>query len=187
VPHEGKTFTSINLAMSIAQERDTTVLLVDSDLVERALTQFFGLNEVEGLTDLLLDYEKDLGQVLGRTNVPKLRMIPSGSRHPEGAELLASEQMERIATELSTRYPDRIVIFDAPPLLASSQAVVLTKLVGQILFVVEEGKTTQPDVQEALDLLDPDKVIGMVLNKCSARRGRRGYGAYYGRERSPQG
>lgn len=184
VPDEGKTFTSINLAMSIAQERDTTVLLIDSDLIQRAMTRFFGLSEVEGLTDVLLDYEKDLSLVMGRTNVPKLRIIPSGCGHPEGAELLGSDQMERIASELSARYPDRVVIFDAPPLLSSSQAVVLANLVGQILFVVEEGKTSQPALQEALDLLDPDKVIGMVLNKCSQAGGRSHYGGNYGRQSS---
>jgi exopolysaccharide/PEP-CTERM locus tyrosine autokinase len=181
LPNEGKTFTSINLAMSIAQERDSTALLIDGDLIERSITRFFGLTEVEGLTDLLLDYEKDLSLVMGRTNVPKLRIIPAGRGHPEATELLASDKMERIANELSARYPDRIVIFDAPPLLATSQAVVLTKLVGQILVVVEEGKTTQPMLQEALDLLDPDKVIGMALNKCRRKRGLRHYGGYYGR------
>jgi exopolysaccharide/PEP-CTERM locus tyrosine autokinase len=182
LPNEGKTFTSINLAMSIAQERDSTVLLIDGDLIERSITRFFGLTEVEGLTDVLLNYEKDLSLVIGRTNVPKLRIIPAGRGHPEATELLASEQMERIANELSARYPDRVVIFDAPPLLATSQAVVLTKLVGQILVVVEEGRTTQPILQEALDLLDPDKVVGMALNKCRSARAWSHYGGYYGRE-----
>jgi exopolysaccharide/PEP-CTERM locus tyrosine autokinase len=182
LPNEGKTFTSINLAMSIAQERDTTVLLIDSDLIQKSVTRFFGLEDVEGLTDVLLDSGKDLSTVIGRTNVPRLRILPSGRGHPEATELLASEQMERLAAELSARYPDRIVLFDSPPLLATSQAAVLADWVGQILVVVEEGRTTQPAVQEALDLLSPDKVIGMVLNKCRGEGGRRNYGGYYGRE-----
>jgi exopolysaccharide/PEP-CTERM locus tyrosine autokinase len=180
LPHEGKTFTSMNLAMSIAQERDHTVLLVDSDLIQRALTRFLGVSDVPGLTDVLRDPEIDLAQVIARTSVPKLRVLPCGRGDPLGTELLASEQMVRVVTELSRRYPDRIVIFDAPPLLSTSQAVVLANQAGQVLVVVEEGRTSQSNVQEALSLLDESKVIGMVLNKAVGRSGRDYYGGYYG-------
>jgi exopolysaccharide/PEP-CTERM locus tyrosine autokinase len=180
LPHEGKTFTSMNLAMSIAQERDHTVLLVDSDLIQRSLTRFLGVLDVPGLTDVLGDGSLDLASVIGRTSVPKLRVMACGRSDPLGTELLASEQMVRVVTELSRRYPDRLVIFDAPPLLSTSQAVVLANLAGQVLVVVEEGRTSQANVQEALGLLDESKVIGMVLNKSVGRTGRDYYGGYYG-------
>jgi exopolysaccharide/PEP-CTERM locus tyrosine autokinase len=180
LPHEGKTFTSMNLAMSIAQERDHTVLLIDSDLIQRALTRFLGVSDVAGLTDVLRDDQLDLAQVIARTSVSKLRVMACGRGDPLGTELLASEQMVRVVTELSRRYPDRIVIFDAPPLLSTSQAVVLANLAGQVLVVVEEGRTSQANVQEALSLLDESKVIGMVLNKSVGRTGRDYYGGYYG-------
>jgi protein-tyrosine kinase len=175
LPREGKTFTSFNLAMSITLERDNTVLLIDSDLTKRSLTGLVGLNDALGLTDVLLNPQLDLRDVIVSTNVPKLSLIPAGQTHRDATELLASEQMQAMACELSARYSDRIVLFDAPPLLVTSQTIVLTTLMGQILVVVEEGKTLQHVIQEAVSLLDEDKVIGMVLNRCRRSSGSKYY------------
>ena len=179
LPGEGKTFISLNLAMSIALERDNTVLLIDSDFTRRSLTGLVGLNDALGLTDVLLNPQLGLHDVIVSTNVPKLSLIPAGQTHRDATELLASAQMQAMACELSARYSNRIVLFDAPPLLSTSQTIVLTTLMGQILVVVEEGKTPQPVIQEAVSLLDEDKVIGMVLNKCQRSFGSKYYGSYY--------
>ena len=163
---EGKTFTSFNLAMSIALERDTTVLLIDGDLIGRSLTELLGLHNAIGLTDFLLDPHIDLRDIILHTNVPKLRLIPAGRTYRDATELMSSKKMQNLALDLSARYGDRIVLFDTPPLLATSLAVVLTSLVRQILVVVEEGRTPQNRITKAISLLDDSKAVSMVLNKC---------------------
>jgi exopolysaccharide/PEP-CTERM locus tyrosine autokinase len=176
LPGEGKTFTSLNLAMSMAMERDTTVLLIDSDVVKPSMSTLLGLHNQPGLIDVLLD-EQNLEDIIIRTDMPKLSVLPAGRAHTYSTELLASEQMRRVCTELSERYPDRIVLFDAPPLLATTEAVVLAHLLGQILIVVEAGKTPQHIIGEAITKLDRDKVIGMLLNKSRILLGKN-YGYY---------
>ncbi len=167
LPGEGKTFTSFNLAMSIATARDaTSVLLIDGDLIGRSLTSLIGLVDAPGLTDLLLDTRVNLREVIVHTNVPNLKVIPAGSAYPNAIDLLADEQMRDLTEELSTRYSNRIILFDTMPLLFNSQVLFLTSLMGIILVVVEEGKTPQKAVKEAISLLDQSKVIGMILNKC---------------------
>ena len=136
---EGKTFVAMNLAMSIALERDTTVLLIDSDVVRPALSRLLGLDAEPGMTDLILDRNLSVGDVIKSTNIDKLRVIPAGRRYVHSAELLASEEMHRLAVELSGRYPNRVVLFDAPPQLATAEASVLAHWMGQILVVVEES------------------------------------------------
>lgn len=180
LPGDGKTFTSLNLAMSIAQEQDRTVLLVDADLTKRSLTHQLGLEGAKGLTDLLKDPPVALADVIGRTNIPKLRVLAAGTSSSDTAELLASEQMESLVAELASRYDDRVVLFDTSPLLATSQARILTHLAGQVLMVVREGKTSQSAIDEALGLLDEDQVVGMVLNDCGRSPGGGYYGGYYG-------
>lgn len=167
LPGEGKTFTSFNLAMSIATARDaTSVLLIDGDLVGRSLTSLIGLADAPGLTDLLLDTRVNLREVIVHTNVPNLKVIPAGSAYPNAMDLLADEQMRDLTEELSTRYSNRIILFDTMPLLFNNQVLLLTSLMGIILVVVEEGKTPQKAIKEAISLLDQSKVIGMILNKC---------------------
>ncbi len=163
---EGKTFTTLNLAMSIAMERDITVLIVDSDLVKSTLTKLLGLHGRPGLTDFLSgDANLALSDIIVDTDVPKLKILPAGTTYHDSTELLASERMRQMVEELSHRYNDRIVLFDSPPLLITSQATVLSYPMGQVLMVVEAGRTAQSAVREAVDLLENDKVIGMVLNK----------------------
>ena len=177
---EGKTFTAINLAISIAMEMEKTVLLVDADVGRANVHKVLGTPEGPGLIDLLVDDKLDVGDVLLTTSIPKLRLIPMGRYHPHATELLAGADMLRLTRELATRYPDRVVIFDAPPLLITTEAVVLAGLMGQIVFVVQSERTSQAVVREALELLDQSKPIGLVLNKTVKALGSYGYGGGYG-------
>jgi exopolysaccharide/PEP-CTERM locus tyrosine autokinase len=177
---EGKTFTAINLAMSIATEMDKTVLLVDADVAKPDVTARLGVQAEKGLIDVLLEDDLALADVLIRTDIPKLTLLPAGRRHVHSTEILASEGMRQLTLELSTRYSDRIVIFDSPPMCLTSEARVLACLMGQIVLVVEEGKTSQHTVKQALSMLDSNEIIGVVLNKKkSASHG--GDDGYYGR------
>lgn len=175
---EGKTFNAINLALSIASERDRTVLLVDADVVKPTISRFFGINSGPGLVDFLIEDSLDLSDVLVETNVPSLTILPAGNAHHLSTELLASTSMRQLAHEMSTRYSDRIVIFDSPPLLVTTEASVLAHLMGQIVMVVESAKTSQSQVKESLALLKPDMIIGFVLNKTRSSFGSDYY--YYG-------
>jgi exopolysaccharide/PEP-CTERM locus tyrosine autokinase len=177
LPGEGKTFSSINLAMSIAAELDHTVVLVDADVARPAVARVLGIEPEPGLIDVLVDEKLDLSDVLIKTDVEKLSVIPSGHHHPQSTELLASEHMRRITTELSQRYSDRIVIFDSPPLLVTSEASVLANLMGQVVLVVESEHTPQSAVKDALGLLHGPEILGFILNKSI--RGTFGGDYYY--------
>jgi exopolysaccharide/PEP-CTERM locus tyrosine autokinase len=178
IPGEGKSYTAVNLALSIAQEKDITVMLVDCDSAKRGVSKLLGMAKYDGLVDVLESDTLDIGDVLLHTDVPGLRLIPSGGHHDYVNELLASHRMISLVEEITQRYDDRIIIFDGPPLLATPQAQVLAGLVGQIVFVVEAGKTAQALVEEAIGLLPEEKAIGLVLNKHEGMAGRTGY--YYG-------
>lgn len=178
-PGEGKTFTSINLALSIAAERDRTVLLVDADVLKPTVSKFFGVETGQGLVDFLIDDTLDLADVLVETSVPSLTLLPAGNGHHLSTELLGSESMHALVKEMSTRYSDRIIIMDSPPLLATTEARVLAGLVGQLIMVVEAERTRQSMVKEALALLEPDMTVGFVLNKSRGTLGNDYYGPYY--------
>lgn len=181
MPGEGKSFTAINLAMSIAMELDYRVLLVDADVARPSLLKTFGLPASAGLLDLLEDDRIDLSQTLLRTNVDKLSLLPSGTPHPRATELLASDAMSSLIHEMGQRYPDRIIIFDSPPLLQTTESRVLANHMGQIVMVVQAGKTLQSQVQHALTTIQSCPVKMMVLNQAGARNGH-GYGYGYGYE-----
>lgn len=178
---EGKTFTTFNLAMSVAMEYDHTVLLVDSDVIKPHLTRILKLEDRRGLVDVLLSPELDLSSVMVQTDIPKLRVVPAGQFHPRSTELLASRQMDRLAEEISQRYPERIIIFDTSPLLATTQPSVLTHVLGQVVMVVEAGHTPQRAIREAISFIDRSKPVWMILNKSGEEFGT-GYGrySYYG-------
>lgn len=178
---EGKTFTAFNLAMSVVMEYDHTVLLVDADVVKPHLTRILGLEDRQGLVDVLLNPELDLSGVMIQTDIPNLRVVPAGQFHSRSTELLASRQMDRLAEEVSRRYPERIIIFDTSPLLATTQPSVLTHVLGQIVLVVEAGRTPQRAIKEAVSFIDRSKPVWMVLNKSGEEFGT-GYGrySYYG-------
>ena len=181
LPDEGKTSTAINLAISIAMERDRTVLLVDADVAKSDVSNILGVEAEFGLTDLLHDPELSIPDVMLRTNIPKLSLLPAGNRHPNLTELFAGDDMRRLMLDLSSRYSDRIIVIDSPPLLATSGASVLGSLVGQIVMVVEAVRTPQSAVAEALRMLGPLDNIGIVLNKARERPSF-SYGYGYGYE-----
>lgn len=178
LPGEGKSFSAINLAISMASEMDRTVLLVEADVAKPAVCQYLGIPEPEkGLVDYLAEPNIDLSDLILKTNVPKLSLFPAGRRHAHSTELLASANMRNLMDELSQRYSDRVVIFDSPPLLLTSEAVVLGGLMGQIVLVVEAGITPQSAVGDAVALLDEKQIIGVLLNKSERGIGT-GYGLY---------
>lgn len=175
---EGKSFSSINLAMSIAMELDHTVLLVEADVIKPAIFKYLGLpHPATGLVDYL-EKQTPLNDILYKTNIPKLALLPAGPPNLRAAELLSSAGMTRLMLELSERYNDRIVIIDSPPLLLSSEAVALSSLVGQIVMIVEAGKTPQTVVKDALALVNSQQVVGVVLNKTKNKERGYGYGVY---------
>jgi exopolysaccharide/PEP-CTERM locus tyrosine autokinase len=176
LPGEGKTFTSLNLALSVATEYDNTVLLVDGDVAHPTLPALLGAPHSPGLLDLLTRDDVDVSDALVKTNVEKLSLLPAGSRHRRSTELLASEQMASLLRELASRYSDRIIIFDSPPLLATTEARVLASLMGQIVMVVAADSTSQHAVSQALATIDNCEIVLMLLNKAS----RSDVGAYYG-------
>ncbi len=178
-PREGKSFCAINLAMSIAMERDRTVLLVDADVARPSIPQKFGIAPDVGLMDVLLDSHVSLSDAIVRTNVNKLALLPAGRPHRQATELLASEAMFNLLAELSERYSDRIVIFDSPPLLVTTEARTLAANMGQIVMVVESDNTTHEALREALATIESCDVVGMVLNKGRRSNPGDSYG-YYG-------
>jgi protein-tyrosine kinase len=179
LPSEGKTFTALNLALSIATELDSTVLLIDGDVLKYSLSQLLGIEKELGLIDLLGSQKCDVSDVIIHTQMPKLKLIGAGTRSEKSTELLASTEMERLLDELARRYSDRIIIFDSPPLLATSEAAVLNHHMGQILVVVEAGQTPVEAIKDSLSRLDQEKAIGLILNKSREGKGANYYGTYY--------
>jgi exopolysaccharide/PEP-CTERM locus tyrosine autokinase len=172
---EGKTFCAINLAISIALEVDHSVLLVDADVRKPSIPEVLGLRAEKGLMDLLVDRRMDMAEVLYRTDIGKLTLLPAGTAQQRATELLASGATRDLLREMAARYRDRIVIFDSPPLLAASEAGVLASQMGQVVMVVESGKTTESALKEALGRIDSSHLTGLVLNKAGP-----GLGNYYG-------
>ena len=180
IPGEGKSYSSVNLALSIAQERDHTVLLVDCDVTRHGSSGLLGIAERPGLVELLESDNLDIGDVILRTDMPKLCLISAGKQHEYVTELLASQRMVELVNELGARYQDRVIIFDGPPILSTPQTQVLTGLVGQVVFVIEAGKTPQTVVEEALSLIPKEQATGLLLNKNEGMLSRSGYYGYYG-------
>jgi receptor protein-tyrosine kinase len=181
LPGEGKTFCSINLAISIAMELDRTVLLVDADVAKPSVLRYLGVKAEKGLLDVLRDEKLNIGDVLIKTNVENLSILPAGHTYKHATELLASEAMTNLIREIADRYPDRLVIFDSPPLLATSEASVLASHMGQIVMVIEAEKTPQEAVKEALARIEGAcDVIGTVLNKATSIPGTDYYYGNYG-------
>lgn len=162
--HEGKTFTAVNLATTLAQEVDRTVLLVEADLRAPALHRYFGFPRGKGLSDFLLD-NVPLGELLLHPEIGRLVLLPGGATIPNSSELLRSPLMTGLVRELKSRYKDRIVIFDLPPVLTASDTLAFSPLVEATLLVVQEGKTRADQLERAVQLLEGSNLVGMVLNK----------------------
>jgi len=178
VAGEGKTHTAINLALSIAQERDHTVLLIDCDVTRCGTSRLMGVSDKPGLVDVLEDDGFSIGDVIMRTDVDKLCLMSAGKQHDYVTELLASKRMSDVIEEIGTRYDDRVIIFDAPPVLPTPQTAVLAELVGQIVFVIEAGRTPRSVVDEALKMIPEEQATGIVMNKSEGTLSRGDY--YYG-------
>jgi receptor protein-tyrosine kinase len=180
LPGEGKTFCAINLAMSMAREIDTSVLLVDADVVRPEALTRLGVSPRMGLLDLLIDQNITLEDVMLATNVPKLTLLPAGNYNSRSTELLASDAMNRLLGDLAVRYSDHVVIFDSPPLLVTSEAKVLASRVGQVLVVVEACKTPCAAIERAFATLEQCQTVMSLLNKGDEPAPGYGYGDYYG-------
>lgn len=178
-PGEGKTFTAANLALSIALEQNKTVLLVDADVLRPNVMRTLGKKNQSGLIEYLLGEENSFSDILLHTNLDKLRVVPAGRAHHLSNELLASQKMNDLMDELATRYTDRVIIVDTPPLLGINETAVLANLAGQAIVVVEEGRTKIHDLKKAIEQLNPDMAVGFVVNKTSNEVNKAGYYGYY--------
>lgn len=179
-PGEGKSFCTINLALSIATEQDTTVLLIDADFSKPEVLNRLGVAGGRGLMDVVADSELEVGDCLIRTNVPNLVLLPAGRQHNLTTELLASERMEMIVDEIANRYPDRLVLFDSPPVLASSAASVMALYMGQTVFVIQAEATTEPQIKESLNMISACENINLLLNQTRFSGSNKKFATYYG-------
>lgn len=180
LPGSGKTFCAVNLAASMSLERELNVMLIDADVAKPHISKAFGLDEHAGLLDILEDETRSIDEVLVRTDLNDIQILPAGRKHSQSTELLASDRMADVIRELATRYPDRIIIMDSPPLLLTSEAQALTKQAGQIALVIESGKTLHQEVLETLETLDQSKPINAILNKSIYTQPGGYYGGGYG-------
>jgi len=180
-PGEGKTFTTVNLGISIASEHDLHVLLIDGDVRQRGLSRALGLADRKGLMDVLSDPNISLADVILRTNIPHLSILPAGQAVDNPTEILASQRMKDLISEITHRYPDRFILFDSPPVLATSEPGVLAAYVGQVIMVVLANETTKQAITESLGLIDACPNINFILNKVTLSAGsdRFGYDGYY--------
>ena len=170
-PYEGKTFTAINLGVSIAQQLDLTVLLVDADLRKHTkhhkdfATDFFGTDMTEGLSNYLLG-QAEIPNLLVNPGIDRLVLLPAGKPLPNSAELLGSPRMVMLVNDIKNRYSDdRIIIFDSSSMLSSADSLILSRYVDGILFVVEHEKTTTAQLKKSMELLKDKPLLGAVVNK----------------------
>ena len=179
VPGEGKTFTSLNLALSIVRDREMRVMLVDGDVARPGLTPTLGLEGRPGLNDVLDDTSLDVSEVTYQTDVEGLFFVPAGKWHEHSPEFFAGSRMPQVIEALSRRVGNGVIIFDSPPLLATNEAQVATRFVGQVLLVVRADDTEQQAVLDALALVDKSTPVSAVLNRVQASVLSRYYGQYY--------
>jgi protein-tyrosine kinase len=177
LPGDGKSFTSINLALSMARERDVSVLLIDADTPRARISEVMGVRAEPGLLDALADPDLDVESLIERTDVRGLDILPAGKLVEGATELLASARMGQIVSRIVARSPRRLIVLDSAPLLMSSEARVLTRIPGQVVLVARTGVTPRRAVVEALTHIDKNKLQGLILNYAPHRQGA---GYYYG-------
>jgi exopolysaccharide/PEP-CTERM locus tyrosine autokinase len=177
LPGDGKTFTGVNLAMSMAREADHSVVLVDGDVVKPHLSKLFGIDREPGLLDVLADETLDIRSVILPTDIPGLSLVPAGTASDTATEMLASARMSQVMQQLVSWNPSGIVLFDSLPILLTSEARVLATLMGQIVMVIKAGGTPQQAVSDSLEAIGKDKKVWLVLNQAETS-GPLGY--YYG-------
>ena len=181
MPGEGKTFMSLNLALSMTFEEDIRVLLVDADVAKPHISKLLGVENEPGLLDVLRDPKLDIESLILKTSIPGLSVLPAGKQSENATELLASARMQQLFSQMSERDPFRIVLFDSPPLLLTTESMALANVPGQIVVVVCAEKTPQKTILEALTQLGHDKPVSLVLNQ-SVRKAHSGYYSYYSDE-----
>jgi protein-tyrosine kinase len=165
LPGDGKTFTSINLALSMARERDVSVLLVDADVAKPHVSALFGAQDQPGLLDALSNAALDVEGMVLTTDVNGLSVLPAGHQQEGATEMLSSSRMQNIVSRLLAVNPRRLVVFDTPPILVSSESRALAAIAGQVVLVVRAGHTPQRAVLDALHHLGEDKDVSLVLNQ----------------------
>jgi receptor protein-tyrosine kinase len=178
MPGEGKTYVSVNLAMSLVMELDTRVLLVDADASRPAVLERLGLPSSKGLLDLLVNPALSLDEVVLSTNVDGLSILPAGTPQAQSTELLGSEAMGRLVDRLTAHDPRLLILFDTPPLLSASEARVLAAHMGQVIVVIAADDTPQGTVAEALSTVENCPVVLTLLNRVSASERGHYYGSY---------
>lgn len=179
VPREGKSFITANLGISLAQGLDQHALLVDCDLRKPTLSRLLGLNQTYGLVDYLKE-DMDLPDLITKTSMRKLSILPSGRPPLNPSELLSSARMKDLVNELSKRYDDRIIIFDSPPVMVAAESGVLAGLVDRIILVVREGMAQKAEIQKTIDTIGRDKILGLVYNDQTGNILNKAYSTSYG-------
>lgn len=180
LPGEGKTFTAMNLAISLAAERNLNVILIDGDVVRSSLEAYFDGNNGRGLTELLNGKCQDVNEVMHRcVDVPNLRIIFAGKHDAGSPELLASKRMADISRDLATRYPDRIIIIDAPPVLAAAEPAALVAHMNHVIMVVAAQQPSRHHVEEALTRISAARSVMMLFNKSPQWRHTSAASYYY--------
>lgn len=164
LPGEGKTLTAINLTITIAKEFKQTVLLVDCDLRQQSIHKILGIKSEKGLVDYILG-NCPVQDLIVWPGVEKMTLISGGKTIQGSSELLGSPKMKELVAEMKTRYPDRYVIFDVPPVLSAADALTFAPLVDHVIMVAKSGETPLPDIQKALEMLPQEKILGIVLNR----------------------
>jgi len=174
---DGKTLTSLNLAISLAQDANQTVLLADLDLRRPSLLSYLTPEPMPGISDVLSGRE-DLSEVLVNPGIERLVILPGHEALTDSSEQLAGPRMVQMVEELKTRYPDRIVLFDLPPVFVGDDVMAFAPNLDALMLVLEEGKTTSEELRAAFELLEGHHIIGTVLNKSIHNVGPPGYGHY---------
>lgn len=177
LPREGKSLTALNLAISLAQEFDHTVLLIDADLRNPSIHKYLEFEPTSGLSDCLLN-GTDIGEAIIRTGIGKLSVIPAGKVMPNPLELISSRKMQDLVKEMKHRYHDRYLIFDTPPVLPFAETRALGRLVDGIIFVIKEGEASQESIREAMDAMKGCRILGVVFNESSVCAELDRYGEY---------
>lgn len=178
-PNEGKSFIALNLALSIAMDERYNVLLIDADIARCSITNVLNFQREAGLTDVLRDTQPNLRGILKRDKHYPFTFLPAGSGVASATDLFGGRKMKRLVSEIAHRYQDRIIIFDTPPLLAGTEAVVLSHHVGQVLYVVDASQTPHSTIESGLDLLDNYDNVSLILNKTPKFANSDQFGAYY--------
>jgi protein-tyrosine kinase len=179
-PGEGKSFCSVNLAISMAAEKDVEIVLIDADFAKAEIPVMLGLDAGIGLLDALADPKIDVESAIIRTDIPQLSVLSAGTRSHDDTELLASDRTAQILDDLQAADPRRILIFDSPPALAASPASTLAHQVGHVVMVVRADRTPESELREAVMLLDGCDDIQLLLNGARFAPGGKRFGTYYG-------